>query len=103
DEFDGLIDRVSAELDAARGRAGGLRGDARQALLDRLAALDAELVQRARASLDEGVRAALAREAESELAAFRGGMAADTFAQAREAAIDRLVRERTGLPTVALL
>jgi len=28
-------------------------------------------------------------------------MAADAFAKAREAAVDRLVRERFGLPTVA--
>ncbi len=49
DEFDALIDRAAAELDAARARAGGLRGEARQALLERLTALDAELVQQARA------------------------------------------------------
>ena len=101
DEFDAVIDRAAAELDAARARAGGLRGDARQALLDRLAALDAELVQQARGTLDEATRAALAREAESELAGFRSGMTADAFARAREAAVDRLVRERVKLPTIA--
>jgi hypothetical protein len=101
DEFDALIDRAAAELDAARAKAGGLRGDARQALLDRLTALDAELVARARTTLDEASRAALAREAESELAGFRSGMSAETFGRAREAAIDRLVRERVKLPTIA--
>lgn len=102
DEFDALIDRASAELDAARAKAGGLRGVARQALLDRLAVLDAELVQRARATLDEGARLALAREAEDELAGFKSGMTAEAFARARDAAIDRLVRERVKLPTIAL-
>ena len=101
DEFDALIDRAAAELDAARAKAGGLRGAARQALLDRLAALDAELVRQARGTLDDVTRAALAREAESELAGFRSGMTADAFARAREAAVDRLVRERAGLPTIA--
>ena len=101
DEFDALIDRAAAELDAARAKAGGLRGAARQALLDRLAALDAELVRQARGTLDEVTRAALAREAESELAGFRSGMTADAFARAREAAVDRLVRERARLPTIA--
>jgi hypothetical protein len=99
-EFDDVIDRVSAELDAARAKAGGLRGDAREALIDRLAMFDAELVQRARAALDDATREALAREADEELAGFRGGMTADAFARAREAAIDRLVRERCGLPVV---
>ena len=99
--FDALIDRAAAELDAARAKAGGLRGGARQALLDRLAALDAEIVQQARRTLDEEARASLVREAESELAGFRSGMTADAFARAREAAVDRLVRERVKLPTIA--
>jgi hypothetical protein len=103
DEFDALIDRAAAELDRARAKAGGLRGEARQALLDRLAALDAELVQTARSMLDPATVAVLAREAESELAGFRHAMAPDAFARAREAAIDRLVRERNGLPTIALV
>jgi hypothetical protein len=101
DEFDALIDRASAELDAARAKAGGLRGEARQALLDRLTALDAELVQQARTTLDDATCAALAREAESELAGFRANMTPEAFARAREAAVDRLVRERVKLPTMA--
>ena len=101
DAFDALIDRVAEELDAARAKAGGLRGDARQALLDRLSALDAELVQQARATLDEATRATLMREAAAELAGFRSGMTAEAFARAHEAAMDRLVRERAKLPTIA--
>ena len=100
--FDDLIDRVAQELDAARAEARGVRGEARQALLDRLAALDRELLQTARRALDEATRAGLAREAEEELAGFRLAMAADVFARAREAAIDGLVRERFALPTIAL-
>jgi hypothetical protein len=103
DEFDALIDRAAAELDAARAKSGGLRGQARQALLDRLAALDVELIQQARAALDESTRAALLREAESELAGFRAGMTTDAFARARQAAMDRLVRERVKLPVVAFV
>jgi len=100
DAFDALIDRVAAELDAARAKAGGLRGDARQALLDRLSALDAELMQQARDALGDMARAALIRDAEAELAGFRAGMAAEAFARARDAAMDRLVRERVKLPTI---
>ena len=101
DPFDALIDRVSAELDAARAKAGGLRGDARQALLDRLTAIDVDLLQQARTLLDGGARGALAREADEELAGFRSGMSPDAFARAHEAAVNRLVRERFNLPTVA--
>jgi hypothetical protein len=98
--FDTLIDRVSTELDRAR-HARGLRGAARQDLINRLDALDREFLQQARALLDEDARAALSRQAEGELGPFRGGMSPDVFARAREAAIDRLVRERCNLPLVA--
>jgi hypothetical protein len=99
--FDALIDRVSNELDAARADARGVRGEARRALLDRLTALDGELVEQARTQLDEAALAALAREADDELRAFRGGMTADALARAHAAAVDRLVRERFNLPTIA--
>ena len=101
DAFDSLIDRVSAELDAARSKAGGLRGAARRELVERLSTLDAELMRQARSGLDAADAASLARDAEDELAAFRSGMAPDAFARAREAATDRLVRERFALPTIA--
>jgi hypothetical protein len=100
--FDELIDRVAAELDAASAETRGLRGDARRALIDRLAIIDAELLQKAREMLDAPVRDALAREADVELAPFRSGMTPEALARARQAAIDRLVRERFGLPTVTL-
>jgi len=100
DAFDALIDRVSAELDAARGQASGLRGAPRHALIERLAAIDADLLRVARGSLDAGAAASFGREADAELAAFRSTMAADAYARAREAAIDRLVRERFGLPAI---
>ena len=99
--FDEVIDRVARELDAARAGSRGVRGEARQALIERLAALDAELVQQARASLDEPARASVARDADEELAGFRAAMAPDAFARAREAAVDRLIRERFGLPILA--
>jgi hypothetical protein len=98
--FDTLIDRVARELDVARADVRGVRGEARHALLDRLSALDAELLQEARGLFDEPARNAMAREADEELAPFRSGMSADVLSRARDATIDRLVRERVGLPTV---
>jgi hypothetical protein len=100
-QFDALIDRVARELDVARASAGGVRGDARQALIARLSALDAELVKGARESLDEGALAALARESDQELAAFRERMRADAYERAHEAAVARLIRERHNLPPIA--
>jgi len=100
-ECDDVIDRVARELDAARSVARGVRGDARRALVNRLSELDAELLQTARVTLDEATRVALMREAEAELSGFRDRMAPDAFARSREAAVDRLVRERLGLPILA--
>jgi len=100
---DDLVDRISSELDAARASSRGLRGDARRALLERLTALDAELVAMARAALGDSERQAFEREADVELAGFRDAMTAQAYHRAREAAIDRLARERFGLPTLSFV
>ena len=101
DEFDALIDRVARELDAARAESRGIRGDARQALLDRLIALDGELLREARALLDATALSATLREADDELSSFRDRMSPDAYERARDAAVDRLIRNRLALPTIA--
>jgi hypothetical protein len=98
--FDAVIDGAARELDAARAARGGVRGDARQAMLDRLADLDRQLLASARDALPDDVAAVLRREVDAELAPFRPGMAADAYARAHEAAFDRLVRERLSLPII---
>jgi len=98
---DSLVDRASRELDAARASSRGLRGEARRALLERLTALDAELVAMARASLGDAERQAVELEADAELAGFRDVMTVEAYRRAREAAIDQLARERFGLPTLS--
>ena len=100
-DFDALIDRMAEELDASRAKAGGVRGAARQALLDRLEGLDRELLQQARGALDAAVLATFEREADADLAPFRSSMSVEALSRARDAAIDRLVRTRFGLPTVS--
>ena len=99
--FDPLIDRAAAELEAARTKTAGVRGAARQELIARLAALDAELLQQARALLDSPTRTALSNEVEESLAPFRAGMAPESLALAHEQALDALVRERLQLPQIA--
>ncbi len=98
--FDDLIDRVSAELDAARSARGGIRGEARAALVARLAGFDEELIALARATLDAPALEGIERDASAELSAYRDRMTPDAYALGRRAAEARLVRERLNLPTV---
>jgi hypothetical protein len=100
-DADSLLDRVSAELDEARSRSRGLRGDAREALVARLAAIDGEVLEMARTSLDADAQSTVAREADEELGAYRAQMAPEAYARARSRAIDHIVRERFGLPIIS--
>ena len=95
-----MIDRLSQELDAARAAANGVRGEARRAAIARLAALDEELLQLARAAIDQDAQAAIAREAEQELSGFRDRMPEAAYRRALDAASDRLIRERLRLPVL---
>jgi hypothetical protein len=95
-----LIDRLSVELDAARSKTGGLRGGPRADLITRLAAMDEEMLKMARDGTDRAKFVLIAREADDELGPFRAAMTKDAYERAREAAIDRLVRQRLNLPTI---
>jgi hypothetical protein len=99
--LDGVLDDVVREVDAARGRSKGLRGDARAALLERLRALDARLVEAARDVCDQPTVQQLDADADRELAPFRQRMPAEAYAHSKHACVDRLVREHFGLPTIA--
>ncbi|MBS1819620.1 MAG: hypothetical protein JSU08_16930 [Acidobacteria bacterium] len=100
-ELDPLIDAVSGELDAARARHGGLRGEERQAAVARLAALDAELMTLAQEATPADTLDAAAREAREELAVFRATMNADAFDRALALSTLRVLRQRLGLPVIA--
>lgn len=99
--LDAVIDAMVRELDGARATAKNLRGDARERLLDRLRALERELLQAARGCLDATTMADIQREAELELASFRERMPADAYERSRDACIDRIIRERARLPVLA--
>lgn len=90
------------ELDTLRASATQARGDARTRILARLTALDAALLELARAEMDDAKRAALRSEAESEIAPFAARMTDDARAKAMEAALERLVREAVSLPHLAI-
>jgi hypothetical protein len=100
--IDQVAEQIIRELDAARAGAKGLRGRARAALLERLAELDEQLIATAQAVLDAETSAALRQEAEAELAPFRARMPQPAFERAIAVSIDRLLRERRGLPVLVL-
>jgi hypothetical protein len=100
-EADAAVDSAVRELDAARGRAAHLRGDARDAIVGRLRDLDLALVAAVRASIDDQEWHAIEREAQAELAPFKGGMTAEAHQRAVAASATRLLRERALLPAIA--
>lgn len=96
------LDAAVRSLDAIRGEAARARGDAREALLARIADAEATLVAAAAGAISEAERLALEKEADAELAPFRQRMTADAYAQSRRAAVERLVRHYFGLPEVGV-
>ena len=99
--LEAFLEQTIRELDVRRAEAKSVRGDARRELLDRLRAIDAELVSEARRRCDAATLAQLTREASAELAPFKDRLSDEAFEQARSAALDRLLRERCRLPVVA--
>jgi hypothetical protein len=99
--LDATLDAIVSEIDLARAGAKAIRGDARQTLIERLRALDRQLLDAAVAQCDAHTMTALTAEADADLAPFRGRMAPESYEQSRRAAIDRLLRERRRLPMVA--
>lgn len=99
--LDGAIDEIVRELDAARAGAKGLRGSARDGLLERLRGLDARLLAAARAACDENTLRQLGDEADAELAPFRSRLRPQAYAQSRQACLDRLIRDYARLPAIA--
>jgi hypothetical protein len=98
--IDPLIDQLSAELDRARATAGGVRGEARRAMCERLAAADQSLLSTARAAVAPADLDAFRREVEASLGSMVEQMPPDALARARDRALDQLVRERFHLPTI---
>lgn len=92
-----LEDAVRA-LDATRSEAAHARGENRDLIMRRLSEIEHQLTDAALASLDAAERSALTTEAEQDLAPFRSRMGEDAYLQSRNQALQRLVRERFGLP-----
>lgn len=99
------LERLRAEaertVDAARAVGRTLRGAARRGVIEELAALDQRFRAAARADAGEAVLAAIATEARQSLEPFRSRMPAAAFADALDAATDRLLAEHFRLPRLA--
>jgi hypothetical protein len=99
--FGERIDTVVKGLDTLAAEAKGARGEARSRIVDRLAALDCELLAVALDEVDGAGAETFRREAEAELAPFALRMTKESREQAAAAAFHRLVREAFGLPSLA--
>lgn len=98
--YDDAIAGAVRELDRLATDARHARGEARAAIIDRLGAIDRDLIAAALADIDQSSRMTLRREAESELAPFGSRMAPEARARAVDAAFERLVGESLGLPVL---
>jgi hypothetical protein len=97
----GAVDAAIRALDVLKADAGRARGAARESIIGRLAAIDAELVGAAAAGLADADRAGLERDVAGELAPFRARMDPGAYARAARVALERQVRQRAGLPEIA--
>jgi hypothetical protein len=95
---DEVVQRVLDAVLQLRGEGRVLRGDARQEAIDRLAALDTELMAAARAHMDASRLLDVEAEAAQELEPFRDRMTGETYTTAVAAAAARIIRERARLP-----
>ena len=95
------ISTIAEAVDQLRATSVTARGAARDAVIATLADLDTRLVREAEVALPEDRRAALDRDAETELAAYRGRLDAGQWGAAVSSARARLVRMTLSLPTVA--
>jgi hypothetical protein len=98
--LDPVLGAIVGDLDTARARVKGLRGDARAAFEAHLHELDTRLTGAARDGYPEWA-AELSAEADEELAPFRSRLARDDYARAHAACVERLLSIRLGLPRIA--
>ena len=100
--WDAVLEEVVRALDAMHPAARRARGEARARMLADLEALDARLMERARAVAGAGVLADAAREATAELEPFATRLSPAAYSAAHQRCEHRALRERLRLPTLTL-
>jgi hypothetical protein len=98
DSVTGILERLTSLRESGR----NARGVARDALVGHLAPLDQQLMTAARSAAPADVLPDLFRAAEEDLSAFRGRLSGEAWQHAVEVTVDRLLRDRFGLPTIEL-
>lgn len=94
------LDAAVRGLDALGPEAARARGEARDELMRRVALIEDELSAAAVNALDPSDRTVLEREADAELEPFRARMPDEAYRQSRRQALQRLVRQHFGLPSL---
>ena len=94
------LDAAVRGLDALRPEASRARGEARDEVMRRVASIEEALAAAAVTALDPAKRSALEKEADAELEPFRARMADEAYRQSRRQALQRLVRQHFGLPSL---
>ena len=100
DAFRAGIADVLERVAALRERARNARGEVRVDIEHQLAPLDAALMAVAREHTDAATLAELARSAADDLAPFRSRLPGPAWDRSVSLTVDRLLRERYGLPTI---
>lgn len=95
-------DRVLQQLADLRGSAARARGPAKDAIIAQLPPLDAELAAATLAHAPVSLRASVAGEAEAELQTYRGRLREDAWRRSLDVTIDRMLRDRLGVPILDL-
>jgi hypothetical protein len=98
--FGGALDAAVRGLDALRPDASRARGEAREELLRKIGVIEDALASAAFDSLSAPERSDLEREAATELEPFRARMPEAAYQESRRQAVQRLVRQRFGLPSI---
>jgi len=99
--LDRELEAAVRELDAMHAGAKGLRGELRARAVGRLREIDRAILASAREDCPPAEMEAFRRDAGEQLQPFRDRMPDAAFRDAVEAAVDRLLGERRGLPRVA--
>ena len=100
-DFDALLEAITREAAAFRDLPAPLRGETRDRIIARLIELDRLMLDAARTQADPAAVHAMRAEATEQLLPFRDRMPAETYQRAIDSAVDRLLREREQLPTIA--
>jgi hypothetical protein len=100
--WDAVLEEFVRTLDAMHPAARRARGEARERILADLDALDARLMERARAVAGADLLAEAAREAAAELEPFATRLPPAAYAAALARCEHRVLRERLRLPTIAV-